>query len=88
MLGALPAVGHVLLAEHLVQAIVLQRERCHVTDGVDVRVAGLQLAVHLRAAIPCFRRALQYRTIYQPLQVLACSLNMSLLSCQIDKRMW
>ena len=48
MLGALPAVGDVLLPHQLVEAVVVDGEGRHVADGVDVRIAGLQLAVHLR----------------------------------------
>lgn len=48
VLGALPAVGHMLLPHQLVEAVVVDGEGRHVADGVDVRVAGLQLAVHLR----------------------------------------
>lgn len=47
MLGALPAVGDMLLPHQLVQPKVLDREGSHITDGVDVWVAGLQLPIHL-----------------------------------------
>lgn len=47
VLGTLSAVGHMLLPEHLVEAVVVEGERRHVADGIDVWVAGLQLAVHL-----------------------------------------
>ena len=48
MLGALPAVRYMLLAHDLVETIVVDGEGRHVTNGIDVWVAGLQLAVHLR----------------------------------------
>lgn len=32
-------------------AVALERECCHVTHGIHVRVAGTQMAVHLPPAI-------------------------------------